>query len=188
MHLLTRTEPAIHNPNVDGLNMISSTLRRSRAGVFALVGATPGFVASMALLALLGLGQQSAAVALTHSPVSVGISSSCVLGTTSKPTLVLPATFNAECTTLSQSASLQPEAMTSTAQLPSQSGQTGIDAEGQTPDPERDLAGSGVSALWLLPLGLGIIVLGVFIVVVMYRHRHDDMDEHDDIHEHNHIE
>jgi len=173
--VLTRTEPAIHNPNVDGLNMISSTLWRSRVpGVHTPTWAIPSFVASIAFLALLGWGQHTASSAAAFSGTPAGSSQFCAPADSSVPPFVLPAAFFAGCAPHSQSASLQPEAMTPTAHLtpPARSAETHTASSA----PEPHLAGSGVSVIWLVPLGVGIVVLGALFVVMMYRHRHDDID------------
>ncbi|GAA3874944.1 hypothetical protein GCM10022381_17050 [Leifsonia kafniensis] len=136
--------------------------------------ATPGFVASIALLTLLGWGQHTAPSASALPGASAATSQVCVFEATSKSPFVLPADVPAGCASLNQSASLQPEAMTPTALLALSSRQTATQAASHAPDPH--LAGSGVSVIWLVPLGLGIIVLGVFFAVTMYLHRHDDID------------
>ncbi len=66
--------------------------------------------------------------------------------------------------------------MTPTALLAPPIWRTAPSAEGNPPQPDHERAGSGVSVIWLVPLGFGIIVLGVLFVVTMYRHRHDDRD------------
>jgi hypothetical protein len=155
--------------------MNSPTLWRSRApGVHPPLRATPYFVASIALLTLLGWGQHAASPPATLSGASAATAQSCAFEATSNPPVVLPAEFSARCATLSQSASLQPEAMTPAAPLDRSHDRAEAQAASHAPDPH--LAGSGVSVIWLVPLGVGIIVLGVFFAVTMYRHRHDDID------------
>ena len=175
--MLTRTEPAIHNPNVDGFIMISPTLRRSRVtGASAPVRVAPGLLASMVFLTLFGWGQHIAPSA-SASPGTVATAThSGAAETTSKPLFAVLAALSAGSASFSQSASSQPEAMTPTALLAPPIWRTAPSAEGNPPQPDHERAGSGVSVIWLVPLGFGIIVLGVLFVVTMYRHRHDDRD------------
>lgn len=175
--MLTRTEPAIHNPNVDGLIMFPPTLSRPRAGAHAPVRIAPGSVASMALLALLGLGQllaPSTPAAAEFGATTAPAAHACAFEATVKPALAFPAAWSAGCASPSQSASSQPEAMTPAALLTVPPRSTESTTENHVPPPDPALAGSGVSAIWLLPLGLGILVLGVLFMVTMYRHRNDD--------------
>lgn len=67
---------------------------------------------------------------------------------------------------LKQPASPQPEAVT-----PANSGHPGASIVRS----ER-LAGTGIDAVWLLPLGVGLAALGALFVVLMRRHRDDDID------------
>lgn len=141
--------PAIHNPNVDGLTLISLTLRRFRVKVPPPSLAQNAFIAFVALLALLSLGQPYSAQALGPADVPRGATHS---------SLHLPLF----------------ESLTVTEPIDTPRSVGAVSTESSKPIPE--IPGSDVQPIWLLPLGIGAVALGVVFLLVLRRQNRDDND------------
>lgn len=48
--------------------------------------------------------------------------------------------------------------------------------EAAPPAFRADVVRTGLDVAWLVPLGAGLVILGALFVVIMRRHRHDDLD------------
>ncbi|GAB3119923.1 hypothetical protein GCM10027056_05240 [Glaciibacter psychrotolerans] len=165
--MLTRTEPAIHNPNVDGLTLISLTPRRSRVKVPRPSRVQYAAIAFVALLALLGLGQFSSAQAVSSSDVPRGPAHSSSVLWLHAPRATGPGvTSGGVPSGVPSSVDTSSRDAVSLART--------VSAESSEPMP--DIPGSDVQPIWLLPLGIGAVTLGVVFLVALRRQNRDDRD------------